>query len=80
MRSLIIIEVEHGETTDGVNEALFDFGIGSRFDPMTDDQWPTADDGETWPNLAGMDYRVLDYTVRIDVKHDLVLNRDNKGD
>jgi len=68
MRSLIIIEVEHGETTDGVNEALFDLGIGSAIDPQTDDQWPTADDGATWPMMeGGMDYRVLDYTVRVDI-------------
>lgn len=67
MRSLIIIEVEHGETTDGVNEALFDFGIGSALDPHTDPEWPTANDGTTWLNLAGMDYRVTDYTVRVDL-------------
>lgn len=68
MRSLIIIEVEHGDTLDGVNECLFDMGVGSQFDPATDDQWPTANDGGTWPRVAGgIDYKVTDYTVRIDL-------------
>lgn len=69
MRSLIIIEVEHGDTTDGVNECLFDMGVGSQFDPSTDDQWPTANDGASWPRVipGGIDYRVVDYTVRVDL-------------
>jgi hypothetical protein len=67
MRSLIIIEVEHGETTDGVNEALFNMGIGSALNPRTDDQWPTGDDGETWMHLHGMDYEILDYSVAVDI-------------
>lgn len=67
MRSLIIIEVEHGETTDGVNEALFNMGIGSQFDPQADDQWPTGSDGESWPMLEGMDYKITNYTVRVDL-------------
>lgn len=75
MRSLIIIEVEHGETTDGVNEALFNMGIGSQFDPATDPEWPTGADGETWCMLNGMDYRILDYTVRIDIPTTLKLDK-----
>lgn len=78
MRSLIIVEVEHGDTTDGINEALFDMGIGSQFDPMTDDQWPTANDGGTWPNLEGMDYRITDYTVRVDLPECFQLDRPEK--
>lgn len=67
MRSLILIEVEHGETTDGINEALFDLGVGSSLDPQTDSQWPTASDGATWPRVeGGIDYRVTDYAVMVD--------------
>lgn len=68
MRSFIIVEVEHGETTDGVQECLFDLGVGSSLDPATDDQWPTASDGATWPMMeTGMDYKVLNYTVAVDL-------------
>ncbi len=77
MRSLIIIEVEHGETTDGVNECLFDLGVGSQFDPATDDQWPTANDGASWPRVipGGIDYKVTDYTVRIDLPECFTLDK-----
>lgn len=67
MRSQIIIEVEHGDTTDGLNEALFNMGIGSQLDPRSDDQWPTGSDGETWMMLEGMDYKITDYSVRVDL-------------
>lgn len=73
MKSLIIIQVEHGETTDGVNEALFNMGIGSQFNPSEDDQWPTASDGATWPNIEGEGYRVIDYSVNIDLPDCFVL-------
>jgi hypothetical protein len=67
MRSFIIVEVEHGDTTDGVNEALFNMGIGSALDPQADDQWPTGDDGETWMHLHGCDYTITDYSVVVDL-------------
>jgi len=67
VKSLILIEVEHGDTTDGLNEALFDLGVGSALDPHSDDEWPTARDGATWPRIeGGIDYRVVDYAVMVD--------------
>lgn len=66
MRSFIIVEVEHGDTTDGVQECLFDMAIGVQLDPRKDDQWPTADDGGTW-NLSGIDYTITDYSVVVDL-------------
>lgn len=74
MRSLIIIEVEHGETTDGINEALFNMGIGSRFVPREDDQWPAGADGIPWPMLTGMDYTITDYAVKVDIPDCFVLD------
>lgn len=58
MRSLIIIEVEHGETTDGIAEALFDFGIGE-----------PDDAGTEWPNMKGQDYTVTNYTLKVDTEN-----------
>jgi len=80
MRSLIIIEVEHDDTTDGLSECLFDLGVGVQLDPHTDDQWPTSADGETWPRIeGGIDYRVTDYTVRVDLPECFVLNSGNNN-
>lgn len=77
MKSIIIIEVEHGDTTDGVSECLFDLGIGSQVNPQEDPEWPTARDGATWPMVTGgQDYRVTDYTVRVDLPGSLVLDSD----
>lgn len=78
MKSIIIIEVEHTDSTDGVAECLFDLGIGSQVNPHGDPEWPTARDGASWPRVipGGIDYRVTDYTVRVDVPGSLVLDSD----
>lgn len=69
MISLIIVEVVHSDTTDGLTEALFDLGLGSQLDPNADLDWPTSrTDGATWPAVTGgQDYQVRDYCVRVDV-------------
>lgn len=77
MKSIIIIEVEHTDTTDGLSECLFDLGIGVQMDPHADDEWPTARDGATWPMVTGgQDYRVTDYAVRVDLPASLLLESD----
>lgn len=51
MRSLIIIEVEHGETTDGL-----DHMVGA-MDVLTQIAY----------DCTGNDIQVLDYTIKIDI-------------
>lgn len=64
MRSLIIIEVEHGETTDDVQE--FCEVIAN----------PNHDDGGLqWLECFGFDFRVKDYTVKVDIPECFVLDK-----
>lgn len=59
MKKVIIITIENqnvgDETQTGVDEALFDFGIG--------DMKP-GHDGAEWPHLGGMCYEVLSVEVK----------------
>jgi hypothetical protein len=77
VKSIIIIEVEHDDTTDGLTECLFDLGVGSQLDPHNDPEWPTARDGATWPAITGgQSYRVTDYAVRVDLPSSLLVDSD----
>lgn len=55
MRSLIILEVEHGEDTDAITEFV---ELVSK---------PDHDGGEQWLECLGFDFKVTDYSVRVDL-------------
>lgn len=54
MRSLIILEVEHGEDTDSIQEFL-------------EVVFETRADGDQWLQNFGFDFTVTDHTVRVDL-------------
>lgn len=53
MKSIIIIEIEHGEDSErALAEAFFNFGVG-----------PEDELGVPYPSVDGEDYRVVAYDV-----------------
>ncbi len=61
MRSLIIIEVEHGEDTDSIQE----------FAEVVSE---TRMDGSQWLENFGFEFKVLDTAVRVDLPECFILD------